>query len=96
VVADITFESDPLTRVMAGAIEIPPSTFESLRAMLARLEPRAEAILLGTAVPMPLPIKSRCYDDRFWKEILGKSGPTSKGDASPSPDQSARLRELGF
>ena len=48
---------------------------------------------LGTAVPMPLPIKSRRYDDRFWVELLGKGSTSSKPQ---DPDQSQRLRELGF
>lgn len=48
---------------------------------------------LGTAVPMPLPIKSRRYDDRFSAELLGKG---SSGSKPQEPDQSQRLRELGF
>jgi hypothetical protein len=28
-------------------------------------------LLLGWGVPMPLPVKSRRYDDNFWKELLG-------------------------
>ncbi len=47
---------------------------ESLRGMLARLQPKEEVLLLGWGVPMPLPIKSRRYDERFWEELLGKSG----------------------
>lgn len=38
VVANISFEGDPLTKVMAGAIDIPSSTFESLRAQSANVE----------------------------------------------------------
>jgi len=38
VVADILFESDPLTRVMAGAIDIPQTTFDSLRSQGAGVE----------------------------------------------------------
>jgi hypothetical protein len=38
VVSDIAFASDPLTKVMAGAIDIPPSAFESLRAQGANVE----------------------------------------------------------
>jgi DNA helicase HerA-like ATPase len=47
---------------------------EALRGMLARLQPKEEVLLLGWGVPMPLPIKSRRYDDAFWKELLGKAG----------------------
>jgi hypothetical protein len=36
---------------------------------------------------MPLPVKSRRYDDEFWKELLGASG--KKG-------REQNLKELGF
>jgi hypothetical protein len=54
--------------------------------MLARLQPKEEVLLLGWGVPMPLPVRSRRYDDRFWDELLGKK----KFDAEQN------LRELGF
>lgn len=44
---------------------------DALRGMLARLQPKEEVLLLGWGVPMPLPVKSRRYDDKFWKELLG-------------------------
>jgi hypothetical protein len=47
---------------------------EALRGMLARLQPKEEVLLLGWGVPMPLPVRSRRYDDKFWEELLGKSG----------------------
>ncbi|MDW8276867.1 MAG: DUF87 domain-containing protein [Anaerolineales bacterium] len=45
---------------------------DSLRGMLARLQPKEEVLLLGWGVPMPLPVRSRRYDDNFWRELLGK------------------------
>ena len=59
---------------------------EALRGMLARLQAKEEVLLLGWGVPMPLPVKSRRYDDHFWKELLG-SGKRSKEQ---------NLKELGF
>jgi DNA helicase HerA-like ATPase len=59
---------------------------EALRGMLARLQPKEEVLLLGWGVPMPLPVKSRRYDDEFWKELLG-GGKRSKEQ---------NLKELGF
>jgi hypothetical protein len=47
---------------------------EALRGMLARLQPKEEVLLLGWGVPMPLPVRSRRYDERFWEELLGKAG----------------------
>ncbi len=45
---------------------------EALRGMLARLQPKEEVLLLGWGVPMPLPVRSRRYDEQFWQELLGK------------------------
>jgi DNA helicase HerA-like ATPase len=61
---------------------------EALRGMLARLQPKEEVLLLGWGVPMPLPVKSRRYNDEFWVELLGKR--SQKAD----PDEI--LRDLGF
>ncbi len=61
---------------------------ESLRGMLARLQPKEEVLLLGWGVPMPLPVKSRRYDDNFWKELLGSSG--------GQKDKAQIMKELGF
>lgn len=48
---------------------------EAIRGMLARLQPKEEVLLLGWGVPMPLPVRSRRYDENFWRELLGgKSG----------------------
>jgi hypothetical protein len=47
---------------------------EQLKGMLARLQPKEEVLLLGWGVPMPLPVRSRRYDDTFWQELLGKAG----------------------
>ena len=61
---------------------------ESLRGMLARLQPKEEVLLLGWGVPMPLPVRSRRYDDAFWEDLLGKS----KG----ARGEREILSELGF
>jgi hypothetical protein len=45
--------------------------------MLARVQPKEEVLLLGWGVPMPLPVRSRRYDEAFWKEV-GKK-PRAKG-----------------
>ncbi len=61
---------------------------ETLRGMLSRLQPKEEVLLLGWGVPMPLPVRSRRYDDVFWQELLGGS----LGKRS----ESQVLKELGF
>jgi DNA helicase HerA-like ATPase len=61
---------------------------EALRGMLARLQPKEEVLLLGWGVPMPLPVRSRRYDEAFWEELLGKAG-GKRGEKQI-------LEELGF
>jgi hypothetical protein len=56
--------------------------------MLARLQPKDEVLLLGWGVPMPIPLRSRRYDERFWQELSGK--PVSKKDSNQI------LKELGY
>jgi hypothetical protein len=51
---------------------------EALRGMLARLQPKEEVLLLGWGVPMPLPVRSRRYDESFWKEMGGKGKRSSE------------------
>jgi uncharacterized protein len=75
-------DDDDIHAVLSGL-----SGREALRGMLARLQPKEEVLLLGWGVPMPLPVKSRRYDDAFWKELLG-------GGARRSKEQN--LKELGF
>ncbi len=58
---------------------------EALRGMLARLQPKEEVLLLGWGVPMPLPVRSRRYDEKFWKELLGSKR-----------SQAESMKELGF
>lgn len=61
---------------------------DALRGMLARLQPKEEVLLLGWGIPMPLPVRSRRYDARFWEELLGsKAGKRTEGEI---------LSELGF
>jgi hypothetical protein len=60
---------------------------DALRGMLARLQPKEEVLLLGWGVPMPLPVRSRRYDEAFWKELLGGGGKKSEAQ---------NLKELGF
>jgi len=62
---------------------------DALRGMLARLQPKEEVLLLGWGMPMPLPVRSRRYDDRFWDELLGRPASNRRSEADI-------LKELGF
>ncbi|MBU0512343.1 MAG: ATP-binding protein [Chloroflexi bacterium] len=76
-------DDDDVRAVLSGL-----SGRDALRGMLARLQPQQEVLLLGWGVPMPLPVKSRRYDDAFWDELLG----THKSKRS----EQDILEELGF
>jgi DNA helicase HerA-like ATPase len=64
---------------------------EALRGMLAHLQPKEEVLLLGWGVPMPLPVRSRRYDDHFWEDLQGKSG----GGGSRRSEADI-LKEIGY
>ncbi len=51
---------------------------DALRGMLARLQPKEEVLMLGWGTPMPILVRSRRYDDKFWQELLGKNQPGSR------------------
>jgi len=62
---------------------------DTLRGMLARLQPKEEVLLLGWGVPMPIPVRSRRYNDQFWRDL--------KGDAfEGAKKESDIMKELGF
>jgi len=77
-------DDDDIRAVLSGL-----SGREALRGMLARLQPKEEVLLLGWGVPMPLPVRSRRYNDAFWDELLGKKSSTGF-------DEAQALKDLGF
>ncbi len=54
---------------------------DQLRGMLARLQEKEEVLLLGWGVKMPIPVKSRRYDERFYDAIKGR-GTSQKSNSS--------------
>jgi DNA helicase HerA-like ATPase len=42
---------------------------QSLRSVLAKLDSKQQALVLGHAVPMPVVVRTRPYDERFYAEI---------------------------
>lgn len=61
---------------------------EAIKGMLARLQPKEEVLLMGWGVPMPLPIRSRRYDQEFWEQLMG----SEKKVAS----EQELIKKLGF
>lgn len=54
---------------------------DQLRGMLARLQEKEEVLLLGWGVKMPIPVRSRRYDQAFYDEMRGRK-------AAPAPASS--------
>ena len=53
---------------------------EALREVLARLDTREQALILGHAVPMPVVVQTRRYDTAFYK-AMGAREPEELGQA---------------
>lgn len=69
-----------------SAVLMGVSGAQGLREVLARLDTRQQAIVLGHAVPMPVVVQTRAYDDAFYTAmgapIKGKSARRTKQKAS--------------
>lgn len=76
-------DDDDIHAVLAGL-----ASRDTLRGMLTHLQPKEEVLLLGWGVPMPIPIRTRRYDQRFWQDLREHKG------GWQSQDQV--LSELGF
>jgi len=53
----------------------------SLREVLARLDTKQQAIIMGHAVPMPVVIKNRAYDEVFYASIAAEKNRNTRDDA---------------
>jgi len=42
---------------------------QALRTVLAQMDPKQQALVLGYAVPMPVVVRTRAYDSQFYREI---------------------------
>ncbi len=68
---------------------------QGLKAVLAKLDSKQQALVLGHAVPMPVVIRTRPYDQKFYEEI-GDTDWTSKSDAEILVAARAAQMDLGF
>ena len=78
-------DEDDISAVLSGL-----AGRSALRGMLARLQPKEEVLMLGWGVTMPIPIRSRRYDQAFWDDLLGKS---NQGERI---DRDQINKDLGF
>ncbi len=64
-----------------------------LREVLARLDTKQQAIIIGHAVPMPVVVKTRTYDADFYDSITGNGGSgKAPVNTKPSDRESRRIR----
>ncbi|MEM8485472.1 MAG: ATP-binding protein [Bacteroidota bacterium] len=74
IVAQLSDEKD------IGAALVGTSNASSLRQILASLDSKQQALVLGHAVPMPVVMKTRTYDEAFYEDMT-QDHPTSADDA---------------
>jgi len=59
----------------------------ALREVLARLDTRQQALILGHAVPMPVVVRTRDYDQRFYAAIGMDESDDTSGAKPPTEDK---------
>jgi hypothetical protein len=62
---------------------------QSLRQVLARLDTKQQAIIMGHAVPMPVVVKTRTYDEAFYEAVT-----KGRVTASQAPDDTAKRAQF--
>lgn len=68
---------------------------QSLRSVLAKLDSKQQALILGHAVPMPVVVQTRAYDETFYKEI-GDVAWEEKSDNEVFAAAELAKADLGF
>ena len=56
---------------------------QTLRTVLAQLDPKQQALVLGYAVPMPVVVKTRAFDADFYRAIA----PATSANLEPEPEK---------
>ena len=67
----------------------------SLRSVLAKLDSKQQALILGHAVPMPVVVRTRAYDQKFYGEIGDPDWREMSDEQVMTAAQAARA-DLGF
>lgn len=68
---------------------------QSLRSVLAKLDSKQQALVLGHAVPMPVVVQTRAYDEKFYREI-GDVDWEEMPDDKLFDEADSALADLGF
>ncbi len=68
---------------------------QGLKSVLAKLDSKQQALVLGHAVPMPVVVRTRPYDQKFYEEI-GDTDWVTKSDEEILVAAKAAQMDLGF
>jgi DNA helicase HerA-like ATPase len=68
---------------------------QSLRSVLSKLDSKQQALVLGHAVPMPVVVRTRPYDQTFYEEI-GETDWTQQSDEKVLKAAALAKDDLGF
>lgn len=68
---------------------------QNLRSVLAKLDSKQQALILGHAVPMPVVVRTRAYDEQFYAEIGDPAWEELSDEAVFAAAQAAKA-DLGF
>jgi len=47
---------------------------QTLRTVLSQMDPKQQALVLGYAVPMPVVVRTRPFDETFYRAVAGRGG----------------------
>jgi DNA helicase HerA-like ATPase len=67
----------------------------NLRSVLSKLDSKQQALVLGHAVPMPVVVQTRPYDQKFYTEV-GETAWEDIPDADIFAAEEAAMSDLGF
>ncbi|NMG57260.1 ATP-binding protein, partial [Geitlerinema sp. P-1104] len=68
---------------------------QNLRSVLAKLDSKQQALILGHAVPMPVVVQTRPYDQTFYTEVGDLDLDDLSDDHVAEISEAAKL-DLGF
>jgi hypothetical protein len=68
---------------------------QSLRSVLAKLDSKQQALVLGHAVPMPVVVRTRPYDSTFYAQV-GNTAWEEMPDEAVFKVSEAAKSDLGF
>ncbi|HMO21147.1 MAG TPA: ATPase, partial [Candidatus Melainabacteria bacterium] len=51
---------------------------QTLRTVLAQMDPKQQALVLGYAVPMPVVVRTRSFDTEFYQAVGGRTDSASE------------------